>query len=137
MNNKGYTLIETIIVLALAGILVYSMIYMPTDILNKHTEYTVESRKLNELALLRTAIVEDLNNGYLEKINNETLIIGKSKYTFNSNTIRENNEIPVILTNSPLKFELENNILIITYNKQEILKYTVNSSFNKGGDNIG
>ena len=137
VNNKGYTLIEMIMVLALIGLLVYSMIYVPTDVLKRHTEFTIKSQKFNDLSLLRTSIMTDLNLGHLEKIDNETLIIGKSKYIFNSKTIRETDDTSIVLTNSPLTFKLENNILIIYENQSEILKYTTNNSFNRnGGDDI-
>lgn len=135
MNNKGYTFIELIILLALSGILLYSAIYVPTSLFQEHTQYTVKSTKINDLALLRTAIAEDINSNVIKPVDEITLIIGKNKYTFSDKVVRENEENKISLTNYPYSYQIDDNILKI-YNKDISLEYSVNSSFTKEGDNI-
>lgn len=135
MNNKGYTFIELIILLTLSGILLYSAIYVPTSLFQEHTQYTVKSTKINDLALLRTAIAEDINSNVIKPVDETTLIIGKNKYTFSDKVVRGNEENKISLTSYPYSYQIDDNILKI-YNKDISLEYSVNSSFMKEGDNI-
>lgn len=130
MNKKGYSMVELIIMIALLGILIYGAIYVPTDIMSRHSQYTLKSIKINDIVLLRTAIANDLNNSSIEIISSDTLKIGDNKYEFGEKVTRETQGNLVILTNDKYLYKIENNILTV-YNDEVNLKYNLSSSFKK------
>lgn len=130
MNKKGYSMVELIIMIALLGILIYGAIYVPTDIMSRHSQYTLKSIKINDIVLLRTAIANDLNNSSIEIISSDTLKIGDNKYVFGEKVTREAQSNLVILTNDKYLYKIENNILTV-YNDEVNLKYNLSSSFKK------
>lgn len=132
MNKKGYTLIEVLMTIALVGMLMYSALYIPTDIMAKYNSYTIETKKMNDLIILRTAIISDLNNSYVEIIDTYKIKIGESIYTFGDKVLREDKGNILNITDNQYSYRIENNSLII-YNDKISLKYNLSNSFKKEG----
>lgn len=132
MNKKGYTLIEVLMTIALVGMLMYSALYIPTDIMAKYNSYTIETKKMNDLIILRTAIISDLNNSYVEIIDTYKIKIGESIYTFGDKVLREDKGNILNITDNQYSYKIENNSLII-YNDKISLNYNLSNSFKKEG----
>lgn len=123
-NNKGYTLIELMVVLAVSSIVLYGVIYMPLDIMQEQAEYSEFVDSSSDVHILRKAIVKDLTNEYVKVEDSKTIVIGDNVYTFGDKVKRENTEI----TENAYSFEFANNKLKI-FNENVNLEYSVGSSF--------
>lgn len=127
LNKKGYTLIEMTIVLAISSLLFISVFYFPTQLIRVNSEHNDIAERVNDNHTLRKALTTDLNNEYVEQLDENTLMIGSKTYTFLDEVKRESTTI----TSKPYNFDLDGNVLII-YNDESTLEFTVGSSLSKG-----
>lgn len=123
-NNKGYTLIELMVVLAVSSIVLYSLLYMPIDIMKEQSAYDEFVDSSSDVYLLRKTIVKDLTNEYVKVENSNTITIGDNTYFFGDTVKRGNQEI----TRNSYSFEFTNNKLKI-FNENVNLEYSIGSSF--------
>lgn len=126
MNNKGYTLLELVVVLAMSSVLLYSVFFIPIDLLKKNSEYTEFSDNASDVYLLRKVIANDLSNENVKKIDENRITIGNSEYYFGDNVKRNS----VSITEHPYNFEVNGNTLKI-FNDNSSIEYNVGSSFSR------
>lgn len=127
MNNKGYTLLEMIVVLALSAILTYSAFYVPTDLYKTHFEYTNFADSTSDNYHLRKTISQDISEGTLKKLSESKIQIGKHVYEFNEVVKRDS----IAITRKPYSFNM-NESQIEIFNDTKRMTYSVNSSFLRG-----
>lgn len=131
MNNKrGFTLIELIIVLSVTSVIMYGMFFVPMDLIKRHSDYREFSDRTNDVVILRNAIASDINNETLKQVDDSTILIGNSEYSF-ENVVSRNS---VSITSNPYEFELDGDNLRI-FSDEVDLEYKVNSSFSRGEHN--
>lgn len=126
LNKKGYTLLELVLVLTVSSIIFYSAFYFPTDLIRGHSDYSKISERVSDNHVLRKALILDLNNELIEKVDESTLMIGDKTYIFTDDVKRDS----ISLTINSYEFNVDGNVLEI-YNDETSLKFIVGSSFSK------
>jgi len=137
MNNKGFTVVELIMAIALTLTVVYGAIVIPTQMMGDYLEYNELVQETSDLNKIKKALSKDLEGVVVKELNFNTLQIGKSVYRFNQDGLyRENNGNNIKLSEQGVYYSIENKILNI-YNDNMDLKYSIgNSSFETRGDNV-
>lgn len=126
MNNKGYSFLEMIVVLALSSILAYSVFFVPTELYEEHFTYTSFSDSIVDSYQLRNAISKDIDKGEIEYVSSNELFIGDVKYEFGDNHVKRNG---IKMTMGKYSYELESNSLLKIFTDEYEVKYSVKSSF--------
>lgn len=132
MNNKGFSLIEVILSLAIVSFFAMLLIGMPTSLISEYKDYSNVSQVVTEESTLRSALTKDLSALSVE-LEGEALTIGKDRvYRFKHDGVyrQKGLQSELKLTSSPYNVSLSNNILTV-FNDKSVLEYNVNSSFNK------
>lgn len=124
MNNKGYTLIELVAVLALSSFIFIAILNSPVDLLKKMYEYEPIQTSNYENISIKNSIQKDLISGSAFSKDSKTLIIGQSTYVF-EDTIKRNNKK---ISYTKYEYKLTGNKLSIYNDKIEMVFY-VGSSF--------
>lgn len=137
MNNKGFTVVELIMAIALTLTVVYGAIVIPTQMMRDYSEYNELVQETSDLNKIKKALSKDLEGVIVKELNFNTLQIGKSVYRFNQDGLyRESNGNNIKLSEQGVYYSIENKILNI-YNDSMDLKYSIgNSSFETRGDNV-
>ena len=137
MNNKGFTVVELIMAIALTLTVVYGAIVIPTQMMRDYSAYDELVQETSDLNKIKKALSKDLEGVVVKELNFNTLQIGKSVYRFNQDGLyRENNGNNIKLSEQGVYYSIENKILNI-YNDNMDLKYSIgNSSFETRGDNV-
>ena len=137
MNNKGFTVVELIMAIALTLTVVYGAIVIPTQMMGDYLEYNELVQETSDLNKIKKALSKDLEGVVVKELNFNTLQIGKSVYRFNQDGLyRENNGNNIKLSEQGVYYSIENKILNI-YNDNMDLKYSIgNSSFETRGDDV-
>lgn len=125
MNNKGYSFLEMIVVLALSSVLAYSVFFVPTELYEEHFTYTSFSDSIADSYKLRSSISKDIDKGEVTYVSSDELIIGDAKYEFGVHVKRNG----VKITMGEYSYEIENGTLLNVFNNEYKVRYSVKSSF--------
>lgn len=131
MNNKrGFTIIEVMITLALAIGLIFSAIVIPTDLIQEYKDYTELVDHTFDTNKTKTALARDLESTYVKKLDENTIQIGESIYTFSTDGLyRMNGENNIKINDDQLFFEITNNNKALkVYSDKITLSYSINNS---------
>lgn len=132
MNKKGYTMIEVIITLTVTLSLAYGVITIPARLMREYNEYQELIDETNDLNVIRSSVIIDLEGVEVEKIDTNTLSIGDSVYRFSEEGLRrDKNGNVLLLSNDSYFFDLDGHLLRI-YNDSQDLHFGLSTSFNRG-----
>lgn len=91
MNNKGFTLIETIISLSLGAMLILTALYAPITLVRQFKYFTNYASVQADSRLVITSIHYDLiKSGNTFRLDGNTLTIGDEEYFFTEDTVSRN-----------------------------------------------
>lgn len=131
MNNKGYTLIELVLMLAVISTILYSAFYMPVQVMEIKQAHSEFSQEISDRYLLRKTILVDLQSEYVEKVSDNELKIGDKTYYFGENDVKKGK---MTISRNHYDFELEDKILKV-YNDDVNLEFNIGTNFSRGNEN--
>lgn len=116
MNNKGFTLLEVSITLFIGIAMVYTVLFVPIQIINSHTYISKEITHLQDVSLFSAQFYKDIEKEIKNASENDNVLEMNDSlyYEFTEDGIvRNKNGVSKKITNQSSTYSLDNDILTV------------------------
>jgi len=133
MNKRAFTVIEMMITISLTIGIVYSAIFLPTQLMKQYRDYDLIVDEILEVNIVRSSLSKDLMFPVFQE-SEDVLKMGDNVYTFtNEGLYRESDGTKLKLTSEAFLFSIEDNLLSV-YNDNVNFKFSINNQSLKSAE---
>jgi prepilin-type N-terminal cleavage/methylation domain-containing protein len=116
LNNKGFTLLEVSIALFIGIAMVYTVLFVPIQIINSHTYISKEITHLQDVSLFSAQFYKDIEKEIKNASENDNVLEMNDSLSYEfteDGIVRNKNGVSKKITNQSSTYSLDNDILTV------------------------